>query len=80
MPEWFRDNEVQELLTKLLDRLCSLERMGGDIYNSQLLFIPGDTTLPVLFATHGKPFYPHDSLADLDVEIGVKLALKGRLP
>jgi hypothetical protein len=80
MQEWFNDDEVQSLLTRLLDRLCSLERMGGDVFGSQLLFMPSDKSQPVLFATHGKPFYPYEHLTTLDIEIGVKLSLQGRLP
>lgn len=80
MPEWFNDDEVQSLLTQLLDRLCSVERMGGEVLGSQLLFIPSDKSRPILFAVHGKPFYPYEHLTVLDVEIGVKLSLQGRLP
>lgn len=79
MQEWFNDPEVQSLLTHLLDRLCSLERMGGDAFGSQLVFIAFDKSRPVLLATHGKPFYPYDHLSTLDVEIAVKLSLQGRL-
>lgn len=80
MQEWFDDDEVQSLLTRLLDRLCSLERMGGEVLGSQLILIPSDKSLPVLFAIHGKPFHPYEHLTNLDLEIGIKLALQGRLP
>jgi len=80
MQEWFKDKEVQSLLTQLLDRLCTLERMGGEALGSQLVFIPFDKNLPILFATDGKPFYPYEHLTNLDLEIGMKLALQGRLP
>ena len=79
MQEWFNDDEVQSLLTQLLDRLCSLERMGGEVFGSQLVFIPSDKSKPILFATHGKPFYPYDHLTALDIEMGIKLSLQGRL-
>lgn len=77
MLEWFDDDEVQELLTKLLDRLCTLERMGGEVYSSQLVFIPANTRFPILMAAEGKPC-PQDSLSDLDVEMVVKTALMAR--
>lgn len=79
MQEWFKDKEVQTLLTQLLDRLCTLERMGGEAFGSQLVFMPSDKSQPILFATDGKPFYPYDHLTTLDIEIGVKLSLQGRL-
>jgi hypothetical protein len=78
MQKWFNDGEVQRLLTELLDRLCTLERMGGDTYGSQLIFIASDKSLPVLFAMHGKPF--HEGLTAIDIDIALKLGLKGRLP
>jgi hypothetical protein len=76
--EWFNDDEVNDLLTKLLDRLCQLERMGGEIFGSTLVFIANGHKYPVLYATEGKPFYPQEHLTDLDVEIGIKVALKAR--
>lgn len=79
MEEWFQDDEVNDLLTKLMDRLCTLERMGGEAYGSILLLVPDDKKYQVLFATHGKPFYPREHLTYLDVEIAVKLALKRRM-
>lgn len=78
MEEWFNDDEVNDLLTKLMDRLCSLERMGGEIYGSTLILIPDDKAYPVLFSMHGKPFYPLEHQTDLDVELAVKVALKHR--
>ena len=78
MEEWFNDDEVNDLLTQLMDRLCTLERMGSEAYGSTLVLIPDDRNYPVLFATHGKPFYPRESQTDLDVEIAVKGALKHR--
>jgi len=80
MTEWFKDEEVQELLTRLQDRLCTLERMGGEVYGSMLVFIPTDERLPVLFAREGKPSYPYEHLRKFDIEMAVKQALTGRLP
>jgi len=75
---WYDDKEVQRHLDELLDRLCTLERMGG--HGSTLVFISDDPNNPVLYAQDGKPFYPLENQTDLDVEIGVKLALKKRFP
>ena len=79
MEEWFNDNEVNDLLTKLLDSLCQLERMGGEAFDSILALIPSDKKYPILFAMAGKPWYPRESMTYLDVEIGIKTALKTRL-
>jgi len=78
MEEWFNDDEVNDLLIKLMDRLCTLERMGEEVYGSVLVLIPDDKRKPVLFATHGKPFYPREHQTDLDVEMAVKSSLKHR--
>jgi len=59
MEKWFNDDEVNDLLTQLMDRLCELERMGGEVYDSTLVLIPYDKQYPVLFADSGKPFYPY---------------------
>lgn len=75
---WYDDEEVQRHLDQLLDRLCTIERMGG--HGSTLVFISDDPGKPVLYAMDGKPFYPAENLTDFDVEIGVKIALKQRLP
>jgi len=79
MEEWFNDDEVNDLLTKLMDRLCTLERMAGDALDSMLVLIPTDKKYPVLFAHGGKPWYPRESMTYQDVELGVKVALKARL-
>jgi hypothetical protein len=80
MPQWFNDKETQELLTKLLDRLCTLERMGGEALGSRLVFVPADTSLPILFAQDGKPFYPYEHLTAMDVKMAINAGLAGRLP
>ena len=79
MEEWFNDEEVNDLLTTLMDRLCSLERMGGDTLDSMLVLIPNDKKYPILFAHGGKPWSPWDTMTYQDVELGVKVALKARL-
>ncbi len=79
MARWFNDDEVNDLLSKLLDRLCQLERMGGEVYGSALFLIPDDKTFPVLSACHGKPFTPAQ-MADIDIEMAVKVALRNRHP
>lgn len=78
MEEWFNDDEVNDLLTKLMDRLCTLERMAGESLDSVLVLIPADKKYPVLCARGGKPWYPRESMTFLDVEISVKSALKTR--
>lgn len=80
MERWFNDNEVNDLLTKLLDALCTAERMGGEAFGSTLIFFPHDKQYPVLLALEGKPFYPREHLTLFDVEMAVKLGLKDRLP
>ena len=80
MERWFNDNEVNELLTKLLDALCTAERMGGEAFSSTLIFFAHDKEYPVLFAMGGKPFYPREPLSLFDLEIAVKGGLKDRLP
>jgi len=79
MEKWFDDDEVNDLLTKLLDRLCTLERMAGDALDSMLVLIPMDKKFPILFAQGGKPWYPAESMTYQDVELDVKAALKARL-
>ena len=79
MEKWFQDEEVNDLLTKLLDRLCTLERMSGEVYGSTLIFVGPDVRQPVLFARDGKPF-PTETLTDQDAEFGLTTALKARLP
>lgn len=74
---WYEDEEVQRLFTQLLDRLCTLERMGD--YGSTLVFISDNRDNPILFAMDGKPFYPPENQTDFDVEMGVKTALHKRL-
>lgn len=78
MEKWFKDDEVNDLLVKLLDRLCTLERMAGaEAYGSALVLIPDDKNLPVLVACHGKPFTP-SQMSEIDVEMVVKGALRHR--
>lgn len=78
MEEWFNDEEVNDLLVKLMDRLCTLERMAGEVYGSVLVLIPDDRAFPVLLAHHGKPWYPRESMTDFDVEMTVKSSLLHR--
>lgn len=77
MEEWFDDEEVNDLLTKLMDRLCTLERMAGEVYGSTFILIPDDKKRPVLWCTDGKPF-PPEHQTDLDLVMAVKLALLKR--
>ena len=77
MEKWFDDDEVNDLLTQLMDRLCTLERMAGEVYGSVLILIPDDKELPVLLACHGKPFTPSQTV-DVDIEMVVKGALRHR--
>jgi hypothetical protein len=80
MEKWFNDDEVNDLLTQLLDRLCTLERIGGEAYSSTLMFWAQDKTYPILFAKEGKPFFPQEHLTYLDLEMAVKFEIKNRLP
>jgi len=75
---WHDDEQVQRHLVELSDRLCDLERSGD--YGSTLVLISDNPDIPVLFAIDGKPFSPSENLTDWDVEIGVKVALRRRLP
>ena len=76
---WYNDEKVQRLLDQLLDELCTCERNGGESYESVLVFISSNPGYPVLFASDGKPWYPPEHQTDLDVEMGVKFALKKRV-
>jgi hypothetical protein len=78
MQEWFNDEEVNDLLTKLMDRLCTLERTGGEAFESTLVLIPRDKQYPILYAQNGKPF-PPDNMTYQDIELDIKVALKIRL-
>lgn len=72
MENWFNDAEVNDLLTKLLDRLCTLERMAGEAFGSTLIFYAADETYPVMYAREGKCFFPREHLTLFDLEMAVK--------
>ncbi len=57
MGTWHPDGEVNDAITKLLDRLCSWERATGR--ESTLVLIPANNDEQIVMAQSGKPYPPN---------------------